>query len=120
MKRSDEPLEFGIQAFCTLCNRCVISCPGKAIPKGEEELINGDLRWKTADTNCYQRWRMLGTDCGVCLASCPFSNELDPAMVDQMANSTDIMHQILREFNQKHKLRPMVREPGNWGLPCLY
>ena len=118
--RSDEPLEFGIQAFCTLCNRCAISCPGKAIPKGEEEFINGDLRWKTADTNCYQRWRMLGTDCGVCLASCPFSNELDPEMVDQMANSTDIMHQILREFNQKHKLRPMVREPGNWGLPCLY
>jgi len=111
---SDEAYEFGIQEFCRRCKRCAISCPGKAIPRGEKELINGDMRWKTSDTDCYQRWRMLGTDCGVCLASCPFSNELNPLMVDKMAASPDIMHQILREFNQKHKIRPMVKDPVDW------
>ncbi|MDW7678907.1 MAG: reductive dehalogenase domain-containing protein, partial [Bacillota bacterium] len=113
---ADGPVAFGIQDFCSLCNRCAVSCPGIAIPRGGKELIDGDMRWRITDTACYQRWRMLGTDCGVCLASCPFSNELDPSLVDRMAASPDIMHQLLREFNQQYRLRPMVKKPVDWFL----
>ncbi len=111
---TDEPITFGIQEFCNLCKRCALSCPGKAIPKGDKELIDGDMRWKITDTACYERWRMLGTDCGVCLASCPFSNELDPSLVDQMAASPEVMRNLLRDFNQQNQQRPMVKEPVNW------
>lgn len=110
----DAPLPYGITEFCRICNRCATSCPGKAIPVGEQKEIDGVLRWKISDTACYQRWRMLGTDCGICLASCPFSNELDRQKVDAMASSPEIMHQLIREFNQRHKLRPVVREPVDW------
>ena len=110
----DESIAFGIQKFCGLCNRCALSCPGKAIPKGDKKLIEGDMRWKITDTACYERWRMLGTDCGVCLASCPFSNELDASLVDQMADSPEIMENLLREFNRKHTFRPMVKKPVDW------
>ena len=111
---ADAPLSFGITEFCNICNRCASSCPGKAIPMGEQKEVDGVLRWKISDTSCYQRWRMLGTDCGICMASCPFSNELDRQKVNAMASSPDIMHQLIREFNQRHKLRPVVREPVDW------
>ncbi len=111
---SDSPHPFGIPEFCRICNRCSASCPGKAIPSGERTEIDGVLRWKISDTACHQRWRMLGTDCGICLASCPFTNELDQQKVEAMASSPEMMHQLIREFNQRHKLRPVNREPVDW------
>lgn len=110
----DAKTPFGIPEFCRLCNRCAQSCPGKAIPKGEQQIIDGESRWKISDTACYQRWRMLGTDCGICVASCPFSNELDQDAVNNMAGSPKVMRQILRDFNQKYPLRPVIRKSVPW------
>lgn len=111
---ADEKASFGVPEFCRLCNRCAQSCPGKAIPKGEQQLIDGEKRWKISDTACYQRWRMLGTDCGICVASCPFSKALDQEAVNNMADSPEVMRRILREFNQNYPFRPVIREPVPW------
>jgi ferredoxin len=113
---TDQPAPFGIREFCSLCGKCAVTCPGKAIPHGEERLIDGELRWKISDTACYQRWRMLGTDCGVCVASCPFSDRLDLDLVDNMLSSPEAMHLLLRQYNQKHKMRPVIREKVDWFI----
>ena len=105
---------FGIKEFCRICSRCAVSCPGKAIPRGEQQLIDGEPRWKISDTACYQRWRMLGTDCGICVASCPFSHELDQDLVHNMASSPETRHRLLGEFNQRYPLRPIIKEPVSW------
>ena len=111
---ADTKKPFGIPDFCRLCNRCAQSCPGKAIPHGEQQEIEGEMRWKISDTACYQRWRMLGTDCGICVASCPFSNELDQNALETMADSPEVMRRILRDFNKKYPFRPVIREPVPW------
>ncbi|WP_160719601.1 4Fe-4S dicluster domain-containing protein [Isachenkonia alkalipeptolytica] len=111
---ADNKESFGIPEFCRLCKRCAQSCPGKAIPSGEQTLIDGEPRWRISDTACYQRWRMLGTDCGICVASCPFSIGLDQESVRKMGDSPEVMRQLLRDFNQKHPLRPVNRDPVKW------
>ncbi|MCY6369184.1 4Fe-4S dicluster domain-containing protein [Clostridium ganghwense] len=107
----DKKEEFGLKEFCRLCSRCVRTCPAKAIPTGDREECYGDLQWKIDDEKCYSRWRSLGTDCGICLSSCPFSQEISQELVESMKESKDTMIRILKEYDEKFKIRPYIREP---------
>lgn len=60
--------------FCNQCQKCAQNCPGKAIPTGERELGDGCLRWKLDAEACFRYWNMAGTDCGRCLAVCPYAH----------------------------------------------
>ena len=70
---ADQPTDFGLQAFCSRCGRCAAECIGGAIDGGTPQELNGQLRWKTTVERCYDVWVRLGSDCGVCLKTCPFS-----------------------------------------------
>lgn len=108
---SDKKEEFGLKEFCRICSRCVRTCPAKAIPKGDIEDMNGYLKWKIDDEKCYSRWRSLGTDCGICLSSCPFSQGVSQDLVDNMTESKEIIIRILKEHDEKFKIRPYIKEP---------
>ncbi len=56
-----------IREFCELCNRCKQNCPMKAIQ---------DQRSQYGGQRCMAMWQRNGTDCGVCMDSCPFSHNL--------------------------------------------
>jgi ferredoxin len=56
--------------LCATCDRCAQACPAGAIDKGE--CNNGKFK-PVNDDACYAKWQEFGTDCGVCLASCPLS-----------------------------------------------
>lgn len=60
--------------FCRICKKCAENCPSQSIPHGDRELSNGVLRWKITPESCYHYWTVVGTDCGKCLAVCPFSH----------------------------------------------
>ena len=60
--------------FCQICEKCALNCPSQSIPYGEREIDNGVLRWKINPETCYHYWTVIGTDCGRCLAVCPFSH----------------------------------------------
>ena len=60
--------------FCNICEKCALNCPSQSIPYGKREIDNGVLRWKIKPESCYQYWTVIGTDCGRCLAVCPFSH----------------------------------------------
>lgn len=60
--------------FCRICRKCSDSCPAKAIPGGEMEIIDGAERWKINQESCFTLWCTLGTDCGRCVAVCPYSH----------------------------------------------
>ena len=68
---SGEP---SILDFCRICKKCAHNCPSQSIPKGEREISNGVLRWKINPESCYHYWTIVGTDCGRCLAVCPYSH----------------------------------------------
>ncbi|MDF1573722.1 MAG: 4Fe-4S dicluster domain-containing protein [Bacteroidales bacterium] len=60
--------------FCHHCKKCALVCPSAAIPDGPREMIDGAERWQINSEKCYQYWTTSGTDCGRCIAACPFSH----------------------------------------------
>ena len=65
----DEPVDYGIHAFCQVCQVCVNRCPGRA-------LMRDKIWWRGSEKNkvYYKRCmpviaRYLG--CGVCMKVCP-------------------------------------------------
>ena len=70
----DKPVDIGVGEFCRDCTICGQYCPVGAIPiKQEKKVVRGVRKWKINDAACYSYWRTVGTDCGICLAVCPWS-----------------------------------------------
>jgi reductive dehalogenase len=70
----DKPVNIGVKEFCKQCRICGEHCPVGAIPiKQEPKVVRGVRKWKINDAACYRYWRTVGTDCGICLAVCPWS-----------------------------------------------
>ncbi len=65
----DEPVRVvpkGLTDFCDSCGKCVSACPADAIsPEAGGRNVNHET--------CFSTWQRFGTDCGICLAVCPFS-----------------------------------------------
>jgi len=70
---TDRPVDFGVQSFCQQCRRCAEECPAGAIPQGEKTIYNGVEKWKLDGQKCYAYWHVAGTDCGICMAVCPWT-----------------------------------------------
>jgi len=63
--------------FCELCKKCAQVCPTAAIPDGDRKRKQGVKRWQIDSEKCYHYWTLSGTDCGRCMAVCPFSHPDD-------------------------------------------
>jgi ferredoxin len=70
---ADERGCWGIADFCRVCGKCAENCPSGSILKGEPVEVRGALKWPIDPERCYKYWRTLGTDCGLCLRTCPFA-----------------------------------------------
>lgn len=110
----DDVDEFGVKEFCTDCGRCAKTCPGKSISQTEIEEINGVSRWKINPETCYRRWRSLGTDCGICIANCPFTYGISMNLIENIKTSPEVRANILKEFDEKFGIRPIIREDSSW------
>jgi len=71
---TDEPITFGVQDFCEKCLKCAENCPSGAIPKGPKTDVRGVMKWPLNIEKCLHYWRLVGTDCGLCMKVCPFSH----------------------------------------------
>ena len=65
----DEPIDYGIHAFCQVCQVCVNRCPGRA-------LMRDKIWWRGMEKNklYLKRCRPVMArylDCGVCMKVCP-------------------------------------------------
>ena len=69
----DERGCWGIADFCRVCGKCAENCPSASIQKGDPVEVRGALKWPIDPERCYKYWRSLGTDCGLCLRTCPFA-----------------------------------------------
>ncbi len=110
----DEKLDFGLKEFCMSCNRCIRTCPGKAIPTGNPTEIDGVERWQIEQENCYNMWRSIGTDCGICISSCPFSQGIEQENIEKIKDSQEEIVKILKAHDEKHGIRPYIKEPPEW------
>ena len=64
--------------FCRHCKKCAAVCPGRAISEKDREIHNGVLCWKINHEKCFTFWCNSGTDCGRCMATCPYSHPNSP------------------------------------------
>jgi ferredoxin len=60
--------------FCRICLKCAENCPSKSIPFDDRQEIDGALRWRINPDTCFRYWNVIGTDCGLCMAVCPYSH----------------------------------------------
>ncbi len=70
-RRGDDQSVLG---FCRICKKCAENCPSRSIPFGDREEIDGALRWRINPDTCFRYWNVIGTDCGRCMAVCPYSH----------------------------------------------
>jgi epoxyqueuosine reductase QueG len=100
----DGPVKYGLEELCHVCGLCVKTCPGKAIPS-DRKMIDGAFRYQTDQEKCYEKWRGIGTDCGICLGACPVSQGLDPELLKQGKYD-----QIIADYKEKYGIRPYIKE----------
>ena len=68
----DEPMDFGVQDRCTVCQVCSNNCPGDAIP--DEYIVDsGVKRWLTDVAKCYPYSRLRKEYCHLCVDVCPYN-----------------------------------------------
>ena len=60
--------------FCNECMKCAENCPSQAISFEDREEIDGIERWQINSESCFTFWCTSGTDCGRCMAVCPYSH----------------------------------------------
>lgn len=60
--------------FCRMCKKCADCCPSQSIPADDPKEIDGVKRWKIDSESCFAFWCKVGTDCGRCIAVCPYSH----------------------------------------------
>ena len=71
---ADNPVDIGVEDFCSYCKKCAHCCPSSSIPDGDRHEFNGTKRWKLNAETCFGYWAKVGTDCNVCMRVCPWSH----------------------------------------------
>lgn len=71
---ADKSKDLGVQDFCGRCQKCAENCPSGAIPNGDKTEVRGVQKWQLNIEKCIRYWRVLGTDCGLCMKVCPYSH----------------------------------------------
>ena len=96
---TDAPLEslenknFNVLEFCKTCGKCAELCPSSAIaPLSRTE---NALKPSINPEKCYETWKELGTDCGVCLAACPFGKTLHTTRNKPAPGDPDFLKSLL-------------------------
>lgn len=71
----DQPIDFGLQDFCSRCFKCARECPVNAIPFGDKVIFNGYEIWKPDVERCtrYRVTNPKGSACGRCMKTCPLN-----------------------------------------------
>lgn len=86
----DRPIDFGLQYFCSHCQKCARECPCDAIPFGDKVMFNGYEIWKPDVERCtrYRLTNKRGLACGRCMKTCPLNKvvTLDGPLYTQVAS----------------------------------
>ena len=78
----DQVKEFGVKAFCEICQKCANACPPRAISKEAPSSeapnfssFSGIKKWTVNAEKCFQFWVKMNTDCAICIRVCPYNKD---------------------------------------------
>ncbi|MBI2961842.1 MAG: 4Fe-4S dicluster domain-containing protein [Betaproteobacteria bacterium] len=72
----DHPIDLGVQALCSECNKCAALCPSQCLAKGEKQVERGYAHWVADNDKCITYWnanRDRWNDCARCITVCPLN-----------------------------------------------
>jgi reductive dehalogenase len=79
---ADRPKNFGVRAFCEVCNACAAACPPQAIAHGAPSAdrhnrsnLKGVVKWSTDAEKCFGFWAAQNSDCSICVRVCPYNRD---------------------------------------------
>jgi len=98
-----------VKTFCEACARCARDCPALAIPSGPA--AGG---WPLDREGCYETWRRVGTDCGICISTCPFTTRPDWNELEETGGDTEKLQSLLGRWGGSDTPRPADPEPPLW------
>ncbi|MGL5754885.1 MAG: 4Fe-4S dicluster domain-containing protein [Paraclostridium sp.] len=111
----DKPIDFGLDDFCSVCKKCAYNCPSSSLSFDKEKENDTSYNWIIDAESCYIKWRYLGTDCGICVAVCPFSQKLDTIKnIDTFKDNFHLIGEVLKEYTKKFGKRPFTPGNPNW------
>jgi reductive dehalogenase len=109
----DQPIDFGLQTFCSNCFKCARECPCDAIPFGDKIMFNGYEMWKPDVERCtrYRLTNPRGSACGRCMKTCPINKVVDSdgALVTRLASYLGINAMWLKPL-----LVPLATRLDDW------
>lgn len=110
---SIDPAGDSVRSFCEICGRCSRLCPGRAIPSvnAAGEAPNP---WPLDEEKCYETWRRMGTDCGVCISACPFTAGMDWDELERAQGNRGALEAILLRYGGAGSPRQFDAEPPEW------
>ena len=102
--KTDSPVDFGLEAFCKRCSLCLMNCPNQSI-KPHQRDVNGRIFYKFDDQSCFNLWKNMGTDCGVCIQSCPYTQGIDIEKQNWMKNDPERIDIFIKDYLKDKKGR---------------
>ena len=85
----DEPVDYGIQEFCTICQVCVNRCPGRAIMR-DKVWWRGVEKFKLVAKRCRPVMARYAA-CGVCMKVCPIQRFGMKAVMEHYAATGSVL-----------------------------
>lgn len=102
----DGKAKLGVDNICRNCRICAQNCPAGAINHGNKKVVRGVERYPFNPEACFSTWKTTGTDCGVCMISCPFSTEplLRGVLGERAESFTDKLPEEFAELIERKRL----------------
>ena len=105
--KPDQKVDFGLQDFCKKCALCLMNCPSHAITHKTRD-VNGRTFYKFRDHECFDMWMKTGTDCGVCIQSCPFTQGVDLSKLERIKEEPSVIDEMIDEHMETHGRRNYI------------
>ena len=105
---------FNVKDFCSICGRCAKYCPSGAISKCDANEILGEQPWKIRQELCNKKWLEFGTDCGICLAKCPFSGPIEHSDIKKYSADSDYAYEILKRVDVQKASQVVYNSNLDW------
>jgi reductive dehalogenase len=109
--------------FCDICKKCAQNCPSQSVPLHSLSKAKNPERWTIDQETCFTYWCKTGTDCGRCVAVCPYSHP------------DNFIHNIIRWIIKRNPVnrwialklddffygrKPKASNLNNWMVPRNY
>ncbi len=103
--QEDAPEDYGIEDFCKRCALCLMNCPSQAI-KHKRRIVNGRPFFQFDEHACFKMFKRFGTDCSICLNSCPFTHGINDWVRKRMHKNRPNMDLVVKEHIRQRGRKP--------------